>query len=692
MVFICGIDEAGRGPIIGPLVICGVLANEKQEKELVGMGVKDSKMLTPIKRERMFDRIKTIVEKYEIIVIEPAEIDSVVGKGKTVNLNWLEADKSAEIINKLKPNTAIIDCPSVNTKKYTEYLKQKVSGKVHIIAEHKADQTYPIVSAASILAKVTRDELIQEIKKKYNVEFGSLHFNEEVLIERNNKISIEKIGPLVEEGPWDFKVFSLNTRDYSIKKYPATAFIEHPKTDIFEVNLERGKNIKISKNHPLFCLDEDLNIVPKKLKDLNAGNYVAVAGGFNSDSELKFVDLLELLRGSSTKKSPLYAKINTSLIKDKEKLIRQELKKIGYTRTAYNAWLKSGYLPIEIYSKLNHDSNVKFCSREDKLQINRYFKIDKEFMWFLGIFIAEGWLSDYKVFVSNEDEKVINKIKAFANRYGINCFHNKKRGDIGMSSILLVKILKALVKGNSAYTKEVPEFVFSANKAMIKTFLDGLYEGDGYDKDGNWEIELRSEKIIKQLQWLNLMINTFSASRKRYTKPAFISHNMSKSTNSLSPDSIPAIVGKYIKKLREKNRITQSELAKKAGIRIETISAVENTVNDSVQKQIIMKIAKVLPDKILDKLLNANICWLKIKEMKFIEKDKVYDLGVAYRGVENFLGGNAGVILHNSGYPSDPMTQLFVQKNWNKYGFFRTSWETYKALVKGKAQTKLFKD
>ncbi|MEK6886461.1 MAG: ribonuclease HII [Nanoarchaeota archaeon] len=161
------------GPIIGPLVICGVLANEKQEQELVDLGVKDSKMLKPIQRERMFDKIKNIVEKYEIIIIEPKEIDSVVGKGKLNNLNWLEADKSAEIINKLKPLRAILDCPTIKTEKYADYIKKKLKTKVDVIAENKADQTYPIVSAASILAKVTRDDLIQQIKKKYNVEFGS---------------------------------------------------------------------------------------------------------------------------------------------------------------------------------------------------------------------------------------------------------------------------------------------------------------------------------------------------------------------------------------------------------------------------------------------------------------------------------------------------------------------------------------
>ncbi|MBN2421269.1 ribonuclease HII [Candidatus Woesearchaeota archaeon] len=173
MVFTLGTDEAGRGPVLGPLVICGVLASEEQEKQLMEIGVKDSKMLTPIQRERMFERIVKVVEKYEIVIIQPEEIDDAVeGKGG-LNLNWLEAIKSAQIINKLKPNVAILDCPSTNIKAYSDYVAKHVDGCVKIIAEHKADQIYPIVSAASILAKVTRDEEIQKLKKQYKVEFGS---------------------------------------------------------------------------------------------------------------------------------------------------------------------------------------------------------------------------------------------------------------------------------------------------------------------------------------------------------------------------------------------------------------------------------------------------------------------------------------------------------------------------------------
>lgn len=169
----CGIDEAGRGCVIGPLVIAGVVADEQQEKQLIDMGVKDSKLLTPRQRELMFDKIIGIVTSYKIIIIEPGEIDDAVNGKGMLNLNWLEANKSAEIIDELKPEKAILDCPSNNVRQYTDYVKQKLNVKTQLIAEHKADANYPIVGAASILAKVTRDEKIQEIKKKHKVEFGS---------------------------------------------------------------------------------------------------------------------------------------------------------------------------------------------------------------------------------------------------------------------------------------------------------------------------------------------------------------------------------------------------------------------------------------------------------------------------------------------------------------------------------------
>ncbi|MEA3515379.1 MAG: ribonuclease HII [Nanoarchaeota archaeon] len=172
MTIICGVEEAGRGPVIGPLVMAGVNIDKDDEHLLVEMGVKDSKLLTPERREALFDRIKQAAIKYEIIILSAEDVDNAL-LDPIMNLNWLEAATSAKIIDLLIPDTAILDCPSTNIPAYTEYVRNKLNHKVNLISEHKADVNYPIVGAASILAKVTRDREIKKIKDRIRIDFGS---------------------------------------------------------------------------------------------------------------------------------------------------------------------------------------------------------------------------------------------------------------------------------------------------------------------------------------------------------------------------------------------------------------------------------------------------------------------------------------------------------------------------------------
>lgn len=173
MVLISGIDEAGRGPVIGPLVIAGVSINEKDLDKLKRLGIRDSKLLSPRQREDFFDKIINAAKKYKILIIKPKEIDSAL-KSKDLNLNWLEAIKSAEIINSLKPKKIIIDCPSNNITAYKNFLKKHLKDKkTNLVLEHKADLKYVIVSAASIVAKVTRDREIKKIQEKIKEPIGS---------------------------------------------------------------------------------------------------------------------------------------------------------------------------------------------------------------------------------------------------------------------------------------------------------------------------------------------------------------------------------------------------------------------------------------------------------------------------------------------------------------------------------------
>lgn len=175
MAIIIGIEEAGRSPVIGPLVMAGVSIEEKIVPQLKKLGVKDSKQLTPNQRELLYGKILGVVKDFKIKIISPEKVDAAL-KDPSMNLNWLEAKTSADIINELKGYKATLDCPSNNIKAYTEYVKKHLKAnkkKVKIISEHKADEKYIEVAAASIIAKVTRDREIEKLKKKYKVDFGS---------------------------------------------------------------------------------------------------------------------------------------------------------------------------------------------------------------------------------------------------------------------------------------------------------------------------------------------------------------------------------------------------------------------------------------------------------------------------------------------------------------------------------------
>jgi len=165
---IAGVDDAGRGPIIGPLVIAGVLLDEKDLPRLMDLGVKDSKRLSPRRREELAAEIRELALKYHVAMLSPTEIDRVVETGKKLHkLNRLEAQTMAKVITILKPDVAYVDASDVLADRFKQHIAENLTFKVKIISEHKADAKYPIVSAASIIAKVERDGALSALQEKY---------------------------------------------------------------------------------------------------------------------------------------------------------------------------------------------------------------------------------------------------------------------------------------------------------------------------------------------------------------------------------------------------------------------------------------------------------------------------------------------------------------------------------------------
>ncbi len=162
----CGVDEAGRGSVMGPLVVGAVFVED--DSALREIGVKDSKKLTPKQREAMYDRIDEAA-KWTVAVASAADIDL---RRKEMSLNDVELHMFAEAVSAHEAKTVYADCPDVNEHKFSARLGCLCPG-AEIIAKHKADDSYPVVSAASIMAKVTRDRMLDDIRAEFGTNIGS---------------------------------------------------------------------------------------------------------------------------------------------------------------------------------------------------------------------------------------------------------------------------------------------------------------------------------------------------------------------------------------------------------------------------------------------------------------------------------------------------------------------------------------
>ena len=168
-------------------MVAGVSIEESKLPELVSLGVKDSKLLLPSRRRLLYSKIKKIAKEVTYEKILPKQIDKVVFRGERLyRLNFLEAKSMSSVLDRLHFDRAYIDCCDTNQLRFGQLVSDLIADRrgcaftlgernpfvEKIVSEHHADRNYPVVSAASIIAKVTRDSSIKRLQKKHG-EFGS---------------------------------------------------------------------------------------------------------------------------------------------------------------------------------------------------------------------------------------------------------------------------------------------------------------------------------------------------------------------------------------------------------------------------------------------------------------------------------------------------------------------------------------
>jgi len=140
---------------------------------LRSLGVKDSKLLTPAKRADIFQGMISAGIKIKYFAVPPPTIDRYVLNGKKHRrLNYLEARYMAKLINCMDGDLAMVDAADTDAELFSDQIRDELDRDIMLVSTHHADLLFPPVSAASIVAKVNRDGIIDRLKRTYG-DFGS---------------------------------------------------------------------------------------------------------------------------------------------------------------------------------------------------------------------------------------------------------------------------------------------------------------------------------------------------------------------------------------------------------------------------------------------------------------------------------------------------------------------------------------
>jgi ribonuclease HII len=168
-----GIDEAGRGPVLGPLVVAGVAVRDPAV--LAEMGCCDGKRLSPTKREAIDRMLRSHPDvRIEVRAIAPEVLDA---ERKAGTLNDIEVDRFRDVARALHPHVLYVDAADSDAARFGRAVAEGLPPDIEVVSEHKADDTHPVVGAASIVAKVARDaayaELARRLEPRLQMQLGS---------------------------------------------------------------------------------------------------------------------------------------------------------------------------------------------------------------------------------------------------------------------------------------------------------------------------------------------------------------------------------------------------------------------------------------------------------------------------------------------------------------------------------------
>ncbi|MFA5360568.1 MAG: DNA gyrase subunit B [Candidatus Paceibacterota bacterium] len=539
---------------------------------------------------------------------------------------------------------------------------------------------------------------------------NSLTYETPVFIQQDGRVELKKIGEVIDEAiknnkpivssegqteilrsGFDIKTLSFDSSELKLNWTPVFSLIRHKvNSEIFEITLQNNRKICITPYHSLFTLEKG-KIVSIKGDDIKLGANIVVPKVFPEPaSYIKTINLLEELEKLSPERTkPINLYQIRPLLKDNCKDFVKKYcldRKIcrSWSNIFYDFW-RYDYLPFNVwrYFPKNLKKQFRNClignKRNDGFKTKTILPVDKSLIELLGIYAAEGTNLSGKfnrvVFSFGSHEKLftactINLIKKVFNYKSRIHYSHETANTIQIDSLIISLIFKAIFKaGSNSRQKVVPSLIFNIEPYLRERYLIAYLAGDGYPSKEfishltnnsspkfksltKFTAVSRSEELINGISYILFSLGkTFSIGKMKQTQERQSRINYhGKIKTAVFPKSCAQRIdfywnsnSSYINHYPTKEIVSQIHWQRPYSFSIDT----QNGVSGEKALLLCQKEKIVLYPNALN-FLNSDLGVLKVKKIEKIEYKKqwVYDFSVL-RG-ENFVGGFAPIVCHNS--------------------------------------------
>jgi len=525
---------------------------------------------------------------------------------------------------------------------------------------------------------------------------NSLPYDERILIKEDNRYEFRPIGELIEDAlqegkmkkfgetlstsdnPRGIEVVSFDPQDYKTKTFRISGFMKHPSQPVYRVKLKSGREVRVTKDHNFFSLDENGELVKTSTRGLESGGFIAVPSRLPTISEEIELDVAEIFEKNGFEDFYIRGGDRFREFLRENKDLRKIAKKYGFCYGAVDGWRGSLSVPLKIFKEIRdglkdeemEELRIGGWSRSSSLPVK--IKVDETILRYLAGFIAEGCITkiNNRVIITTSDNEVREWVSEFSKKFDLHVQKAKNNYDLVITSKTLATFLELLCGGCNAYKKSTPAFILGMPAEARMEFMNSyiLCDGNINTITGQTSCETVSNGLANSMLYLTSSMGIPARNhkvRREYKGRDSITYNLQFATNpSKNPElmHMPSTLSNLFRVVREKAGITMKDAANIMGYKTSTsVWQVESGMVNKIGREKVGKFVDFLDERTQDgrlenikKILNGDIWFDEVVEVKEIGFESTYDVEVMPddREIENFVAGRGGIFLHNTFRPS----------------------------------------